>query len=941
MRKYLLLSFVIILLIGGGHVHSFAQTNGDTAKTAAPQQQIQSSSQQVLQLQAKLAPAPSSSAGVASSFTLFSKTLRKGVRGDEVKKLQAVLKQFSAVYPEGSVTGYFGSLTEIAVKRFQATYGLEQVGIVGPRTRETLNQIGGRLIVETPSLSSLNQSQVSAPPLETPKSQIPVSVITPPTSSRPSYFSYTWQGDDTLTGEARIPIPAPRPVVVLHGAPTITLDTSAAVRLERVYRVVLADDEASWNAETAGMMLEMLRRLPDTRYKFGDNKTWRVTLTEQPLTNDVEITPYTKDDAVRKARISKAAFRFSNPTLQPSTDGNADRVFYSNRLFRTILRTFFNERYLLEDILRERYGVKPGFAEPRDEFQEFTLEELQYLVTVLEDMPSGFRNIPGLEKMVRRKDGLTNPLHPGAPAIAWVSSGYIEFMDSAFTSGNEDYIRRLIAHEMTHFLWHKVLSEETKKQFMALSGWSQTPSLGLEQALLKGVSDHPKAQFSVRPSSLNEVWYRKTTTNFASDYAAHLNPDEDFAETVSYYIYQPDKVRTVAPDKYAFVRDVINGYEYVVLVDERFTFQVFNLEPDVTFPGKIIGVDIDVIKRETGDNRVMARLHLSKKFGGGAERAYVRIISPVNTTYVDVYFYPENGNKYLLLADFDIVKSAARGYWTPAQITVEDRVDNRRYEGQDQFGWMLFINNPEEDREPPVAHIDRIRSEVIANVVDHTVKIYVPISDNADREGIIGRASLQQYESGQSSFTYADFDKARQELVYSFPIRSYHARGTWTFREFWIFDIAGNESRYDLKEKALTFSISPGAPDHTKPELDVSSIRIQAVPRRPQALDGETDVTIWYKARDDNSGLAGVNYQLLKPTGSTLFDYHYHDNFYTPYFEGGLPTDWKQYEIKLTLPPGSPPGTWILQQIVISDKAGNTLTSNFIETGILKPFEVK
>ncbi|MBI1839113.1 MAG: peptidoglycan-binding protein [Candidatus Colwellbacteria bacterium] len=956
MRKYFLPYFVIgILLIGNNPLPSSAQTKSE-AETAALQQQIQSLLQQVAELQAKLAIVQSSPTSAPSSLSqspntsqkhltpppaLFSKTLRKGIRGDEVKKLQAILKQFSDIYPGGLVNGYFGPLTEVAVKRFQEKYGLEQAGIVGPKTREVLNSIGNRLVTEVSGLPTSNESPSSAPPpVPPPSGTLPAATTSTP-KGLPPYFSYTWQGDDTLIGETRLPVPAPRPIVVLDGAPTVTLDTSAAVRLAQIHKIVLADDEIAWDAQTAGMLLEMIRRLPDTRYKFGDNKPWRVTLSDKLLTNDVEITAHTKDDAVRKARISKTAFRFSNPTLQPSTDGNSDRVFYSNRLFRATLRTFFNERYLLEDILAQRYGVKPGFADPRDEFQEFTQEELQYLITVLEDMPSGFHNIPGLEKIVRRKNGLTNPYHPGAPAIAWVGSGYIEFMDSAFVSGSEDYIRRLIAHEMTHFLWHKVLSEETKQQFMALSGWSQTPSLGLDKASQKGASDHPKAQFSVRPSSLNEIWYRKTTINFASDYAAFLNPDEDFAETVSYYIYQPDKVRTIAPDKYAFIRDIINRYEYVVLIDKRFTFQVFNLEPDVTFPGKIIGVDIDVAKSETSDNRVSARLHLSKKSGDGAERAYARIISPVDTTYVDVYFYPEDGNKYLLRADFTIVKSAARGYWTPTQITVENRVDNRRYEGQNQFGWMLFINNPDEDREPPVAHIDRIRSEVITNTLDHTVKIYIPISDNADREGITGRDSLHQYESGQSSFVYADFDKARQELVYSFPVRSYHARGTWTFREFWIFDIAGNERRYDLKEKALTFSISPHAPDYTKPELNISSIRIQALPQRPQTPDGETDVTIWYIARDDNSGLGNVNYQILKPTGDTLFDYHYHDNFYTPYFEGGLPTDWKQYEIHLTLPPGSPPGTWILQQIVINDKAGNILTSSFIETGILKPFEVK
>ena len=98
-----------------------------------------------------------------------------------------------------------------------------------------------------------------------------------------------------------------------------------------------------------------------------------------------------------------------------------------------------------------------------------------------------------------------------------------------------------------------------------------------------------------------------------SAYAASYNPDEDFAETLAYYIYQPDLVRTLAPDKYNFIKKVVDGYEYVVLVDKQFTFQVFNLEPDLTFPGKIIGVDTEVYKLENGDNRVVATLHLAEE----------------------------------------------------------------------------------------------------------------------------------------------------------------------------------------------------------------------------------------------------------------------------------------------------------------------------------------
>lgn len=54
------------------------------------------------------------------------RTLKKGCRGDDVKKLQRALKLYE--------DGIFGKLTEEAVKQFQAKYGLVADGIVGPHT---------------------------------------------------------------------------------------------------------------------------------------------------------------------------------------------------------------------------------------------------------------------------------------------------------------------------------------------------------------------------------------------------------------------------------------------------------------------------------------------------------------------------------------------------------------------------------------------------------------------------------------------------------------------------------------------------------------------------------------------------------------------------------------------------------------------------------------
>lgn len=82
----------------------------------------------------------SASFGFAQDI-IFSKILQRGSSGLEVTQLQELLKILPDVYPEGTVSGYFGRLTEKAVKKFQEKYGVEPIGIVGPKTRMKLNSL--------------------------------------------------------------------------------------------------------------------------------------------------------------------------------------------------------------------------------------------------------------------------------------------------------------------------------------------------------------------------------------------------------------------------------------------------------------------------------------------------------------------------------------------------------------------------------------------------------------------------------------------------------------------------------------------------------------------------------------------------------------------------------------------------------------------------------
>jgi peptidoglycan hydrolase-like protein with peptidoglycan-binding domain len=60
-----------------------------------------------------------------------------GATGAEVTELQKALT--ASGFYTGPVSGYFGPLTQSAVKAFQTARGLAAVGNVGPQTRAALN----------------------------------------------------------------------------------------------------------------------------------------------------------------------------------------------------------------------------------------------------------------------------------------------------------------------------------------------------------------------------------------------------------------------------------------------------------------------------------------------------------------------------------------------------------------------------------------------------------------------------------------------------------------------------------------------------------------------------------------------------------------------------------------------------------------------------------
>ncbi len=106
------------------------------------------------------------------ALAAFTQNLSIGSTGAEVTELQTYLASDASIYPEGLVTGYYGELTKSAVARFQAKYGIDQVGSVGPVTRAKLNaligtggsggQTGGDISAPVATQSNVSVSGTSA-----------------------------------------------------------------------------------------------------------------------------------------------------------------------------------------------------------------------------------------------------------------------------------------------------------------------------------------------------------------------------------------------------------------------------------------------------------------------------------------------------------------------------------------------------------------------------------------------------------------------------------------------------------------------------------------------------------------------------------------------------------------------------------------------------------
>jgi len=144
MKKAITVFFILSVIVSVLYVPNLAKS---TSTTATKEELIQLLKKQIEELRAQIEALNTQLESLRKAAKEVKGTLQllrqlsRGMTGEDVKLLQEILATDPDIYPEGKITGYFGSLTEKAVKRFQAKAGIEQAGVVGPKTLSKINEL--------------------------------------------------------------------------------------------------------------------------------------------------------------------------------------------------------------------------------------------------------------------------------------------------------------------------------------------------------------------------------------------------------------------------------------------------------------------------------------------------------------------------------------------------------------------------------------------------------------------------------------------------------------------------------------------------------------------------------------------------------------------------------------------------------------------------------
>jgi hypothetical protein len=164
-------------------------------------------------------------------------------------------------------------------------------------------------------------------------------------------------------------------------------------------------------------------------------------------------------------------------------------------------------------------GKPSGWPRQREKPKNWTEEEVERVLEALSQMPRELWDgtLRGIYRMARSED-YPNP----ASSYAGATTVYDTALDPSRN------LTRILSHELAHQLYRRFSSLD-HDGYLKASNWDELKQSG-------------------RPSL-----YVRGRGNFVEE-DGKLSPNEDFANNVDYYLFQPDRLKTVTPQVYQWIK---------------------------------------------------------------------------------------------------------------------------------------------------------------------------------------------------------------------------------------------------------------------------------------------------------------------------------------------------------------------------------------------------
>ena len=258
---------------------------------------------------------------------------------------------------------------------------------------------------------------------------------------------------------------------------------------------------------------------------------------------------------------------------------------------------------------------------------------------------------------------------------------------------------------------------------------------------------------------------------------------------------------------------------------------------------------------------------------------------------------------HILRGNTTLSQYAAYGYWGPDQITLKDDQGNERHESQVDFGWKLYLNNPLADYEPPAYVNNSMQLSLSQSTAEGRSLQMLTARWRLFEEFNIRTVYAQLNDANAETYSrrstgHGNYDLQAGEAVVEFKIPDYFSGGTYKLNFIKLQDIAlnaqgvyftdpGHELRDEdvvIDEAPATIEIQTTNPDDTPPVLDLNQITIQAEPTNPEEPNGETQVDLTFRIKDNISGYRSTDMDLRDPNGVRHHFRHYDPDFYKSLF---------------------------------------------------------